>query len=276
MTRSLGLTDCRSYPPGTAVSLAEGDYVERNKFTGIGMTSAQPQPDRSKEPRRRSTRFDNFPPGKHTQLMAVFPANLANPRVYAEDLSSPVGLADSGYLTNVGTRRDLPSFFTRNKTLPNWDVRILSTNQSVVKCITESLATPARTLFTPNTRSGSPPVLPHTFVVKIGLYDSASLRQEISVYDALRLLQGKEAPYCFGLYTFRDTKYLGIALEDVQGATLTRTFERVGGSEELFRKVWQALRGVHALNVAHGDIRGDNIVITPTWDVVFIDWENAV
>ena len=40
--------------------------------------------------------------------------------------------------------------------------------------------------------------------------------------------------------------------------------------------MWEALRNVHARNVAHGDIRGDNIVITPTWDVVFIDWENAV
>ena len=131
MTRSLGLTDCRIYPRGTPVSLAEGDSVEKHKLPGVDMTSTQP--DSSKETRRRSTSFDNFPPGKHTQLMAVCPANVANPRVNSEILSSPVGPADSGYPSNIGTQRDLPSFFTRNKNLLDWDVRIVSVNHSVVK-----------------------------------------------------------------------------------------------------------------------------------------------
>lgn len=262
MTRSLGPTYCRSYPPGTLVSLAEGDYVEKHKFTGVDMSSTQP--DSSKETRRRPIRCDNFPPGKHTQLMVVFPANVANPRINSEILSSPVGPADGGYLSNIGTRRDLPSFFTRNKNLLDWDVRIASVNHSVVKCLTQSLATPTRTLFTPPTRLGPPPVLPHTLVVKIGHYNSTSLRQEIFAYDALRLLQGKEAPYCAGLYTFRDIQCLGIALEEVQGATLTTALERVGGSVELFWKVWEALRNVHALMSPIATLRGDNIVITPT------------
>ena len=63
---------------------------------------------------------------------------IANPRVNSEIPSSPVGPADSGYLTDIGTRRDLPSFFMRNKNLLDWDVRIVSVNHSVVKCLTLS------------------------------------------------------------------------------------------------------------------------------------------
>ena len=63
---------------------------------------------------------------------------IANPHVNSEILSSPVGPADSGYLSNIGMRRNLPSFFTRNKNPLDWDVRIVSVNHNVVKCLTQS------------------------------------------------------------------------------------------------------------------------------------------
>lgn len=51
-------------------------------------------------------------------------------------------------------------------------------------------------------------------------------------------------------------------LEKVEGTTLTEALSRFGASVPLFQKVWEGLQKVHAMSMAHGDIRGENMMIT--------------
>lgn len=81
------------------------------------------------------------------------------------------------------------------------------------------------------------------------------LQHEVAIYDRLSTLQGKVIPtlLAFGYWDYRAV-YL-IATSVVQGEPPTTAMHAALPAAE------QALKAIHALGVAHGDIRPDNILV---------------
>ncbi|KIY98612.1 hypothetical protein MNEG_9350 [Monoraphidium neglectum] len=96
------------------------------------------------------------------------------------------------------------------------------------------------------------------------------MQAEVAIYDRLRSLQGVSIPilYGSGFWNYANTYF--VATSVISGQHPSRsTFGGIQAAE-------QALRGIHACGVLHGDIRAENVFVAEEggrWKVWLIDFD---
>ncbi|KAG2496154.1 hypothetical protein HYH03_005756 [Edaphochlamys debaryana] len=111
----------------------------------------------------------------------------------------------------------------------------------------------------------------------------AAMQREAAVYDRLAPLQGRHVPVavaCGTLITRAGDPLPFLAMERVEGGVPA---DQAAGSPGFTHEALAAaavdavagLQALHALGVAHGDICGDNVLLTPDGRAMFIDFGHA-
>ncbi|PGG95136.1 hypothetical protein AJ80_10020 [Polytolypa hystricis UAMH7299] len=109
------------------------------------------------------------------------------------------------------------------------------------------------------------PYLPQRFIFKVSnLQKNPDQDHEMRIYERLKPLQGKYIPQCYGEASWVDgsgfTHSQGIILEVLEGTTLCslQTEER----KTVVDSACQAVREIALYNVAHLDLKLDNLIYT--------------
>ncbi len=97
-------------------------------------------------------------------------------------------------------------------------------------------------------------------------FGEAAIRREYGVYSIIDGVAG--VPRCLGLIDNRT-----LVLEHIEGTTFRRGEVQLDDWEGFFVKLLDTLRSIHALGVAHGDLkRKDNLLIGPDERPYIVDF----
>ncbi len=97
-------------------------------------------------------------------------------------------------------------------------------------------------------------------------FGEAAIRREHKIYSIVDGVPG--VPQCLGLIDGRT-----LVLEHIEGTTFRRGENRLDDWDGYFVKLLETLRGIHALGVAHGDLkRKDNLLIGPDEQPYIVDF----
>ena len=91
-------------------------------------------------------------------------------------------------------------------------------------------------------------------------------------------MQGYSLPFSYGLYTSDNWDGYILMLENVEGDTIEAIRENlldepVERLKQLFLGAWKELKRIHAMQIAHCDIREENLIVSREGSFVFVDWE---
>jgi serine/threonine protein kinase len=103
---------------------------------------------------------------------------------------------------------------------------------------------------------------------------------EGSVYAALTANQGRDIPFCYGLYHVDNEDGVAFLFERIQGAHLDQYLQERPHLEmkkvhEYYFTARQALRVLHVNGFAHQDVRGANLLATADRPVVLVDFDRS-
>ncbi|NNC65656.1 MAG: hypothetical protein HKN84_12790 [Gammaproteobacteria bacterium] len=97
-------------------------------------------------------------------------------------------------------------------------------------------------------------------------FSEAAIRREHKIYSIIDGVAG--VPQCLGLIGGRI-----LVLEHIEGTTFRRGEGQIKNWDSFFAKLLDTLRGIHALGVAHGDLkRKDNLLIGPGEQPYIVDF----
>jgi len=102
------------------------------------------------------------------------------------------------------------------------------------------------------------------------------LRNEIKIYKRLKPLQGKYIPRLLYINGDLSGVWFGLGLQFIDAENLAKSEVTKETLSIIKRKTFLALRTIHFLDVLHGDIRPENILILQTeskYRVYFVDFE---
>jgi len=98
------------------------------------------------------------------------------------------------------------------------------------------------------------------------LLGEISIRREYEVYRRIRGVPG--VPRCLGLLDERI-----LVIEYIDGATFRQYEQQLKDWDAFFAKLFETIQGVHAVGVAHGDLkRKDNILVGPGEQPYIVDF----
>lgn len=100
--------------------------------------------------------------------------------------------------------------------------------------------------------------------------------QEAIIYSAMGQYQSFIIPFCYGVFDIDGADGVGILFENVHGPTLAEYLAGsiMGGDQirNLYLACMYALRCMHDIGYTYRDIRGENIILTSTRQIVLIDF----